>query len=83
MNELLKEDSKVRFSKFVVFYCLILGPIFTSVVLFFNWCGIQVQVEIILFFGTVFLGHLFSLAWVTVVKSRCECNEQEGSHEGR
>lgn len=83
MNELLKEESKIRFSKFVVFYCLLISPIFTATVMFFNWHGIHVQTEIIIFFGAGFLGHLFTLAWVTVVKARCDCSMQETNYDGR
>ena len=69
----LKKDSVVRFSKIVVTYCMIFAPMFTASVMFFNWHGIEVQAEIILFMGIGFLAHLFSLSWVTVTKEKCQC----------
>ena len=82
MTNLLNKESTVRFSKFVVFYCLLFAPLFTGAVMAFNWFGIHVQTEIIVFFGTAFLGHLISLAWVTVTKEKCKCNEQQYEGSG-
>lgn len=69
-----KKNSK-RFSKFVVTYCLIAAPLFTGAVMYFNWMGVIVQTEVIAFFGVGFLAHLFTVAWVTVTKEKCKCQE--------
>ncbi len=82
MTTLLNKESAIRFSKFVVFYCLLFAPVFTAAVMVFNWHGIHVQTEIIIFFGTAFLGHLITLAWVTVTKEKCNCIENQIHYEG-
>ena len=61
---------------------MLLAPIFTSTVLYFNWRGIMVQSEILLFMGVGFFSQLFSLAWVTVTKERCKCATQDIPYEG-
>jgi len=76
--KLLRRDSNIKFSKFVVAYCMFTAPLFTTAVMYFNWYGKTVQTEIIVFFGAGFLGHLFSLAWVTVTERKCSCNGQNG-----
>ena len=66
----------IKFSKFVVTYCIIAVTMMTVAVMYYNWLGIMVQPEIIIGFITGFAVQLITVAWVTAVKEKCNAGKK-------
>lgn len=66
----------MKFSKFVVVLCIVTVHAFVATVFYFNWCGVEVQTELIVSFMSAIGVELMSLAWVTSVDKKNMNNKE-------